>query len=298
MSKIPTGTITQNPITVKGGGWWCSKVSSGCANCYAEYINQHDRFNRGNGLPYTGKPPELVLNREMLTKWSKMRTHHFIFMGSMTDIFGEWVDPNWHFEILDAMLRATNQTFQLLTKRPQVMLQSIMAWLESRDLYALPNNIWVGTTTEDQHTFNERIPILLQIPAWVRWLTVEPMLEEIKPMKGHGLFPTIKRLEKELWREYLPLHKHIDWVVLGFESGKGARVGQLSWMRKFVQLCIEQQTTEDADLAIYVKQLGSNCWDGEQPFKLKSARTGGTKIEEFPADLQIRQMPRGLVTVT
>lgn len=233
----------------------------------------------------------------MLEKWHRMRSRHIIFVGSMTDIFGEWVDRSWHFEILDAMLCATNQTFQLLTKRPQVMLESITPWLQTRNLYALPNNIWVGATTEDQRTFNERVPILMQIPAWVRWLTVEPMLEEIKPPKPMcGLFPTIQRQEKELWREYLPLHKHIDWVVLGFESGKGARVGQLSWMRSFVHKCQEQQKRDDADLAIYVKQLGSNCWDGEQPFQLKSARAGGTNIEEFPADLQIRQMPLGFLS--
>ncbi|KYC42227.1 hypothetical protein WA1_19805 [Scytonema hofmannii PCC 7110] len=292
MSKIPTGTITLNPITVKSGGWWCSKVSPGCANCYAEYINQHDRFNRGNSLPYQGSPPELTLNREMLGSWCRMRKHHFIFVGSMTDIFGEWIDRNWHFEILDAMLASPNQTFQLLTKRPQVMLSTTMAWIEARNLLALPPNIWVGATTEDQRTFNERIPTLLKIPAWVRWLTVEPMLEEINPMKpGQSLFPTITRKEKELWQEYLPLHQHIDWVILGFESGHKARVGQLSWMRSFVRMCTLAQTEQNAALAIYVKQLGSNCWDGEKPFKLKSARTGGTNIEEFPTDLQMRQMP-------
>ena len=79
---------------------------------------------------------------------------------------------------------------------------------------------------------------------------------------------------------------------LGFESGLEARIGQLSWIRSFVQICQKEQTEKDADLAIYVKQLGSNCWDGKQPFKLKSAHNGGTKIEEFPVDLQIRQMPQ------
>jgi protein gp37 len=293
VSKIPAKTITRNPITVKEGGWWCRKVSAGCANCYAEQINQSDRFGRGNGLGYSGKPPELVLNREMLTSWKKMRSNHSIFVGSMTDIFGEWIDIDWHFELLDAMLSAPKQTFQLLTKRPQVMLKSIMEWLSSNNLSVLPPNIWVGTTTENQCTFDERVPILLEIPAWIRWLAVEPMLSEIRPTKSKcSLFPSISQVNKQKWGEYLPLHQHIDWVVLGFESGSQARIGQLSWMRSFVQMCQKEQTEKDADLAIYVKQLGSNCWDGKQPFKLKSPRAGGTNIEEFPVDLQIRQMPQ------
>jgi hypothetical protein len=69
MSKMPVKTITRNPITVKEGGWWCQKVSAGCANCYAEQINQSDRFGRGNGLVYTRKPPELLLN--LITNYSK-----------------------------------------------------------------------------------------------------------------------------------------------------------------------------------------------------------------------------------
>lgn len=292
MSKIPRGTITQNPITVKTGGWWCRKISPGCTHCYAEYINQHDRFNRGNKLAYQGSPPELVLNREMLKKWERMRKSRFIFVGSMTDIFGEWIEPNWHFEILDAMLAAQNQIFQLLTKRSQIMLDSVMAWLAARNLLALPPNIWVGVSTENQGTFNERVPVLLKIPAWVRWLAVEPMLEEIKPSQpGQSLFPTIAKQEKALGGENVPLLQHIDWVVLGFETGLKARVGQLEWMRSFVQSCVAAQIKDNADLAIYVKQLGSNCWDGEKPLLLKSARAGGSNIEEFPADLQIRQMP-------
>lgn len=118
------------------------------------------------------------------------------------------------------------------------------------------------------------------------------MLSEIKPKKSkYSLFPTISRVQKQQWGEYLPLHQHIDWVVLGFESGSQSRIGQLSWMRSFVQICQKEQIEKDADLAIYVKQLGSNCWDGKQPCKLKSARTGGADINEFPDDLQIRQMP-------
>jgi protein gp37 len=165
VSKIPDKTITRNPITVQEGGWWCQKISAGCANCYAEQINQNDRFGRGNGLAYNGKPPELIFNREMLKSWAKMRSPHSIFVGSMTDIFGEWVDINWHFELLEAMLSAPQQTFQLLTKRPQVMLNSTIEWLSLKNLTVLPPNIWVGTTTENQSTFDERVPILLQIPA-------------------------------------------------------------------------------------------------------------------------------------
>ncbi len=67
---------------------------------------------------------------------------------------------------------------------------------------------------------------MLKIPAWIRWLTVEPMLSEIKPTKSKcSLFPSISQVNKQKWGEYLPLHQHIDWVVLGFESGSQARIG-------------------------------------------------------------------------
>ncbi|MBD2518992.1 DUF5131 family protein [Nostoc sp. FACHB-973] len=115
---------TENIIRAKVGGWWCHKKSEGCANCYAEKLNKNSFFG-GNKQPYSGQPPELVLDTEAIRKWGLQRKSKKHFVSSMTDVFGEWVPRFWQHEILDGMFVAPNQIFQILTKRPEIMLSSI-----------------------------------------------------------------------------------------------------------------------------------------------------------------------------
>ena len=121
MSKIEWTDETDNPITVKGGGHWCRKISEGCANCYAEAINTGNRFDFASGLTYTGKAPELELNYKMLEGWARKRVPKRRFVCSMTDWCGEWIHRDWQISMLDAMISAPSQTFMLLTKRADIL---------------------------------------------------------------------------------------------------------------------------------------------------------------------------------
>ncbi|MBE9036026.1 DUF5131 family protein [aff. Roholtiella sp. LEGE 12411] len=249
---------TDNIIRVKGGGWWCHKVSEGCKNCYSEKLNQNSFFG-GNKLPYSGLAPELELDTETIRRWGFQRKSKNHFVASMTDVFGEWVPRHWQHEMLDGMFAAPKQTFQILTKRPEIMLSSMDEWLSRRGLDKLPSNIWVGTSTENQQTADKRIPILLQIPAVVRFLSCEPLLGEID-------------------LKIIP-----NWVICGGESGPNSRPCHIEWINSIVQQCQQSNTK------VFVKQLGANAKFGGQQFQTRDKKGGD--IEEFPEQLRIREFP-------
>lgn len=261
MSKIEWTDKTQNPITVKPSygeknGWhYCIKISTGCKHCFAERMNKR----LGNGLPYNKIPkgyPEMTLNVDMLQGWSKIRKSKKIFVGSMTDIFGEWV-PDWMiFALLDAMTRAQKQTFQILTKRPERMSQTIDAWLNG--IKALPPNILVGISAEDQTTFCQRLPHLVKVPG-SHFLSLEPLLNPIN--LGNNL-------------------SGIHWVIIGGESGPGARPLELEWIEDILEQC------EVNGIPAFVKQLGSH-WA-----KLAGAdHSKGGDPNEWPEHLRVRMLP-------
>lgn len=97
----------------------------------------------------------------------------------MTDVFGEWVPRYWQREMLDGMFVAPKQTFQVLTKRPEIMSATLEEWLDSHGLDQLPSNIWTGTSIENIRTLKQRSQFLSQIPAQVRFWSVEPLLENL-----------------------------------------------------------------------------------------------------------------------
>lgn len=280
MTNIQWTDVTDNPIRVTGGGWWCQKVSEGCTNCYAETWNNF----RGNKLPYSGKPPNLQLDEQLLASWSRMRKPKKHFVGSMTDIFGDWVDINWQFKILDAMWNSPLQTFQLLTKRPSNMYVACHQWMKQWGLPQMPDNIWLGVTTENQKSVDDRIRHIRDIPAPIRFLSCEPLLEEI------NLIPWLADLQ---------------WVIVGGESGTNARYCHLDWIQSVVSQCQKSQ------VPIFVKQLGYKAVDGGQrrydSGQLIVTREGedgngaayyypisdrkGGNISDFPPQLQVRLFP-------
>lgn len=268
MSNIQWTDVTDNPIAVEGGGWWCKKISPGCANCYAEKLN-HNSFFGGNFQDYSGNPPQLILKRKLIESWSRMRSSKKHFVCSMTDIFGDWVPVPWQLEILAAMTVAPKQTFQILTKRPENALQTINHYLSCNSLLTLPSNIWIGTSVENQRCADNRIYVLNQIPAKVRFLSVEPLLEKVD----------------------LKLPRcSIQWIIVGGESGKNSRPCSLEWIEFVVNQC------KKTDVPVFVKQLGSKPYGGGEQYitgvssiKLKDKKGG--EINEFPAFLQVRQFP-------
>ncbi len=267
MSKIQWTDVTDNPIHLikpdgKHGGHWCKKISPGCANCYAEAQNQKPFYGWASMRPYTGNRPTLfLLNLDILNSWSRQRAPKKHFVCSMTDLFGDWVATEWQFEIFDAMVAAPKQTFQVLTKRPQIALKSIEEYCQINGLEKLPSNIWVGVSVESQQYADERIPVLFQVPAHIRFLSVEPLLEQV----------------------FLPL-ENISWVIVGGESGSHARLCRVEWIQSVVNQC------QKSGVPVFVKQLGARSSITLQDSK-------GGDISEFPKSLQVRNFPKLKVEV-
>lgn len=271
--------VTDNIITVEGGGWWCRRVSAGCDNCYAAALNQNSFFG-GNKLDYSGQPPTLILKEEIIKSWQRQTKPKKHFVASMTDVFGEWVPQEWQFKMLDGMWNAPKQTFQLLTKRPDVMRDRCLSWIQQWDLPQMPNNIWLGTTVEDRVTAKKRIPVLQSIPASVRFLSCEPLLEDLGDLDL----------------------SNIQWVIVGGESGFKARECHLKHIHGIVVQC------QSRDVAVFVKQLGSypveerilnfSMPDGSRKKEFERRENflrdrKGSDIEDFPDYLKVRDFPKG-----
>lgn len=252
-SKIEWTDATWNPV--RG----CSVVSEGCRNCYAMQVAA--RFS-GEGLPYeglayrnssgahwTGQVRLIEKHLADPLRWQRPRR---IFVNSMSDLFHPEVSDAWIDRIFSVMALAPRHTFQVLTKRPARMLAYMQKLASSivplegaaRALgysfkfqnisllqWPIPN-VWLGVSVEDQKTADERIPLLMQTPAAVRWLSAEPLL---------GLIDL----------EAVPtLEGSIDWVVVGGESGPGARPMHPEWARSLRDQCTA------AGVPFFFKQWG------------------------------------------
>lgn len=237
-SSIEWTDATWNPI--RG----CTRVSEGCRNCYAERLAA--RFSRP-GDPFEG-----------LAKWTASREprwtgkvitveHHLkdpirwkdprrIFVNSMSDLFHEALPFDDVLAIIDVMRQAPQHIYQILTKRP-VRMQEFFTdvWGEIP-----PANWWLGVSAEDQETAVARIPVLQNTPATVRWVSLEPLLGPI--VLGHDE-PEVGPVS---WLAGIqgcdPPIDGIDWVVVGGESGPGARPMHPAWARSIRDECTQFRT--------------------------------------------------------
>lgn len=298
-------------------GWHCERVSPGCQHCYAETQNMARRFDLGTGLGYTRPNRDLVrieIDEASLEKPLHWRKPRRVFVCSMTDLFGEWVTDEMLAKVWGMMSVTPHITYQILTKRPERMREWVMmldapcrANVEAirRDVpgydWPLPN-VWLVASVEDQQRADERIPILLETPAAVRGLSCEPLLGPVDLAPWVGC---------EICGKALPcdcgFHKEpaLDWVIVGGESGPGARPCDLAWVRSIVAQC------KAAGVAVFVKQLGSrpieavkvpshrvypsgraamDYRDEPSPLKLRD-RKGGDPAE-WPEALRVREWPR------
>jgi protein gp37 len=258
-TSIQWTDVTDNIIVAAEGGWWCRKISDGCKNCYAAKLNQSSYFG-GNHLPYSGLPPDLKLRTEIIHAWANQRKAKKHFVESMSDVFGEWVPRNWIWLYLDGMVRAPRQTFQVLTKRSDVMLREVVLWLDAARGLVVPEHIWVGVSVENRATLH-RVDDLRRVPATTRFLSIEPLLEDVGTLDLTG----------------------IHWVIVGGESGPGARPCNVEWIESIVEQC------RAANVPVFVKQLGAKPVQNGQPLKLDN-RKGG-EMDEWPGRLRIRQFP-------
>lgn len=190
-SSIEWTESTWNPLT------GCTKVSSGCVNCYAERMSLRLRAmgnpNYANGFTITMHEDTL----ELPLKWKKSQT---IFVNSMSDLFHEDVPEDFIFRVFDVMCRANWHCFQILTKRPERLLdiRPKLPWMP---------HIWMGVTVEEQN-YTYRIDCLQKTGANVKFLSLEPLLGPIPSLKLEG----------------------IDWVIVGGESGPKSRPIKKPWV--------------------------------------------------------------------
>ena len=264
-TKIEWTERTWNPIT------GCTKVSTGCTNCFAETMAKRlkamgrpeyqDAIN-GNGK-WTGR---VTLVPERLEEPLKRKKPTTYFVNSMSDLFHEDVPDEFIERVFAVMERCKQHTFQVLTKRAKRM----------RDFCNHPSgkrlpayNVQLGVSVENQKTADARIPLLLQIPS-MRFVSAEPLLELLRlwpwlpihsgPMPDNDEdFPEFTDI---IWRrEYTrpDLEDNLHWLIVGCESGPHRRPAELDWFRS----------------------LRDQCVAAEVPFFLKQMDVGG-KLEKMP----------------
>ena len=242
--------------------WWgCQKVSQGCSNCYAE------SFSKRVGRDIWGPPAATQRWRTKGTwndvlKWqrqaAKTGQRKKVFTMSMGDFFEDHPQVNsWRLEALDILEACDMLDFQLLTKRPENILKMVPGdWRKE-----WPEHVWIGTSVENQAVANERIPHLINIPAMVKFLSMEPLLETV---------------------DILCLDK-FDWVIVGGESGHHSREMPMSAVRSIIEDC------QEFDVALFIKQMGE-----VQVRKMGLADKKGGDWDEWPDHLKIRQFPKGV----
>ena len=235
-SAIEWTDATWNPLT------GCTKISPGCANCYAEGITL--RFKRGG--PYLPGKGTIRLHYDRLDAPSKWKSPRRVFVNSMSDLFHEEVPFEYVRKVFRKMETYDAHIYQVLTKRPERMLEFV-EWDTERS--AWPDHIWAGTSVENQYWADRRIPILQKIPAKVRFLSVEPLLKAV------DLSP------------YLPT---LQWVIVGGESGHRARPMNEEWALRIRDDCIE------VGIPFFFKQ-----WGGRTS-KSRGRELDGRKWDEMP----------------
>ena len=267
-TKISWAEMVWNPFV------GCTRVSTGCEKCYAERFTARfssipgHKFegvsrNTPNGPRWSGKVILAEKDIDQPLRWKKPRR---IFVNSISDTFHDTVPIEWLDRIFAIMTKAPQHIFLVLTKRPHYMrdyMRSRYHFPNTAPQIGPPRNIWLGTSVENQAARNIRQPLLQQTPAALRFLSVEPLLEEINLGNLDG----------------------ISWVIVGGESGPGARPCDIGWIRSIRDQC------KSVGVACFVKQLGArpmvpgttlrfNCFD----------RKGGDPAE-WPNDLKVRETP-------
>lgn len=328
MSKIEWTGKTWNPLA------GCSKISSGCKNCYAIRMAHRLAANpltpqyQGLTVIEGGKPNwsgEVRIDEEKLTEPLRWKKPQRVFVNSMSDLFHESVPDEWIDRIFAVMALCPQHTFQVLTKRAERMAEY---WAETwevpaqppQDFHGIPipatrartedrwerinyqidevavdqdienhdrfwtpegkligrppwprkpfHHIHLGVSVENQQAANERREDLREVAkqGWLTWVSYEPALEIVD------------------WSGW----EFIRWMVIGGESGPGARPFNVAWARRTIREC------RMAGVACFVKQLGTKpCGFGRYEVSLPLANKKGGDMAEWPEDLRVREYPKG-----
>lgn len=275
----------------------CQRVSPGCVHCYAETYDK-----RVGGVPKKQRAdPNVaetrwgpngrrtrtsVSNWKQPLKWDAAAKaageRHRVFCSSLADVFEDRPElVQWRAELFELIATTPHLDWLLLTKRPENIVRLWpTAEYHGPDAKVWPH-VWLGTTVEDQQRANERIRALLSVPAAVRFLSMEPLLEHVdldRAVAVPGGEPCGLKCAKERGRG-------IDWIIIGGESGHGARSFHTEWARDLVDVA------RAAGVAAFVKQMGENAVGaGRDQLALMSMTDHGA-IEQFPEDLRVREFP-------
>lgn len=325
---------TWNPIT------GCTKVSPGCAHCYAETVADRfwatqyppmcetvtERDAAGYPVPVRSPRPrrftDVQCHEDRLDQPLHWKRPRKVFVNSMSDLFHESVPDAFIDRVFVVMALAPRHTFQVLTKRAERMrsycaddattgrLVRLVAELtdgidgvtstytnkaDGKLGFNLPN-VWLGVSIENKKTRDQRVPELLQTPAAVKFLSCEPLLEDIA---SNEVFSTY------FYSGGPDETDRIDWVIVGGESGAGARPFDMDWARSIVHQC------RVAGVACFVKQLGATpIWNGcglvannpkgrmvkdviggREVWLLRPSDHKGGDWSEWPEDLRVREFP-------
>ena len=227
-SKIEWTERTWNPTV------GCTKISPGCKNCYAEMMA---RRLKAMSVPGYENGFRLTLLPGRLSEPLERRKPTVYFVNSMSDLFHEKVPFEYIRRVFDVMVQAPQHTFQILTKRAERMAEFCNG-------LAVPSNVWLGVSVENRKYGLPRIPVLRSIDAPVRFLSIEPLLEDLGNFDLTG----------------------IHWVIVGGESGRKARPMRSEWVASIKRQCVA------ADVAFFFKQWGTWGADGEKRSKTANGR--------------------------
>jgi len=210
-SLIEWTESTWNPVT------GCSKISAGCANCYAERMA---RRLKAMGVPSYVNGFEVTFHEELLAlplKWQKPK---MVFVNSMSDLFHERISDEFIIQVFNVMNQASWHCFQILTKRSDRLrrMSPILPWAD---------NLWMGVTVEDSRCAF-RMDHLRETRSAIKFISMEPLLEPLKELNLRG----------------------IDWVIVGGESGPGARPLSKKWVMDIKEKC------QTSNVPFFFKQWG------------------------------------------
>lgn len=264
-TKIEWTDHTFNP-------WWgCSRVSPACRFCYAD--RDASRYGWTLWRRHGERRMLSEANWQRPLKWNRLAAERGVlakvFCASMADVFEDHPAVEAPRRRLWEVIEATpNLRWQLLTKRPE-NVAAMVPWGSD-----WPTHVWIGTSVENQRFAERRIPILLGIPAAVRFLSCEPLLGEL------DLTPWLAWRDGTLRRtDAVAGTVALDWVIAGGESGPKSRETDLAWISGLVAQC------RWADVPVFVKQMGAVLgreWN---------AGPKGGDWERWPSDIRVRQFP-------
>jgi len=252
----------------------CKRVSAGCNNCYAEVVSEREA---GNGVEKfkdltiiasdLGRPvwngKINVAKERLFNEPKRWKEPSIVFVNSMSDLFYKEVSKDLVFKIFDKMMDYNWHKYLILTKRSERMKYLINEYCELKNISSLPDFIWMGVSVENNKVAEKRISDLNDSNAKVKFISAEPLLEEVDFSK----YPTM------------------DWYIVGGESvekefnEKDARPFDVNWARSIRDFCKKE------GVAFHMKQIGCN------PVNAVKTNFKGDKLEDIPEDLLIREYP-------